>query len=100
MSFKVMVEDNFHYMDPDERYLLGEYETLEIAISACKSVVDSSLKHEYKPGMTADELFSRYKSFGEDPWVAGTQAQREEDVPFSGWKYAKQRCEEICGGSK
>ena len=29
MTYKVFVDDNFHYMDESERYALGEYATLE-----------------------------------------------------------------------
>jgi hypothetical protein len=35
MSYTVLVDDNFHYMDKDERYTLGEFESLEAAIIAC-----------------------------------------------------------------
>jgi len=98
MKYTVMVDDNFHYMDEQERYTLGEYETLEEAIVVCKSVVDRYLKEVYTPGATAEELYKHYVSFGEDPFILGVQAIRREDGPFSAWTYAKKRCEEICGG--
>jgi len=91
MPYKVMIDDNFHYMDDDERYTHSTYATLEEAIAKCKTLVDVYLKGIYKQGMTADEMFKHYKSFGEDPWISGI-----EDVPFSAWAYAKQRCAEIC----
>ena len=34
--YKVMVDDNFHHMDEDERYQHGVFLTAEEAISACK----------------------------------------------------------------
>ena len=49
---------------------------------------------DYKPGMTASNLYSRYKMFGDDPWVSGP-----EDSGFSAWTYAEARCEIICAGS-
>jgi hypothetical protein len=98
MAYTVLVDDNFHYMDEEERYTLGEYETLEEAIVVCKSVVDQFLKEEYKPGVTAEKLYKTYVAFGEDPFIRGVQAMRREDVPFSAWTYARKRCREICGG--
>jgi hypothetical protein len=96
MGYKVMVDDNFHYMDADERYTLGEFETLDEAIRACQSVVDDFLVHEYAPGMTADKLYSQYTSFGEDPFVFTGRGE----VPFSAWTYAKERCAQLCGASE
>lgn len=92
MKYKVMVDDNFHYQDEEERYTLGEFDSLEAAIAACKKIVEEYLASAYKPGMTAEQLSSNYKMFGEDPWIAGG----EGDIPFSAWKYAEQRSSEIC----
>lgn len=81
-----MVDDNFHYMDKDERYKHGEYDTPEEAISVCKKIVESSIK--YENGATADELYSTYCMFGDDPFIIG-------DVGFSGCDYAKEYCEKL-----
>jgi hypothetical protein len=35
-------------------------------------VVDLSLDHLYRPGMTAEALYSDYSSFGDDPFVVVT----------------------------
>jgi hypothetical protein len=93
MTYIVWVDDNYHYMDEDERYKLGEFKTLDAAIAACKKIVDDFLASTYAPGMSAAELNASYTGFGEDPWIAG-----EERVLFSAWTYAEQRCAEICGG--
>jgi tetratricopeptide (TPR) repeat protein len=61
--YRVMVDDNFHFMDESERYTLGEFKTLETAIAACRNFVDRDLDHFFKPGMTAKELYSYYTSF-------------------------------------
>jgi hypothetical protein len=98
MAYTVLVDDNFHYMDVEERYTFGEYETLEEAIIVCKSIVDQYLKEIHEPGITAEAMYKHYVSFGEDPFIRGVQATRREDVPFSAWTYARKRCEEICGG--
>jgi len=88
MKYEVFVDDNFHYMDEDERYKLGEFDTEEEAVAACKEIVDKFLLFNYKPGMTAEELYSHYTDFGEDPFV--------RPGSFSAWTYAKERCPEIC----
>jgi len=95
MAFKVMVDDNFHYQDEDERYTYGEFDTLEAAVDACKKIVDEYLRSAYKPGMTAEELYASYQMFGEDPWVSGA-----DGVPFCSWKYAEQRCADIAPKAK
>jgi hypothetical protein len=92
MSFKVFVDDNYHYQDESERYEQGEYESYEAAVAACKLIVDQYLAGAFKEGMNAAELYKSYVSFGEDPFVV----PNPEGVLFSAWDYAKQRCLEIC----
>jgi hypothetical protein len=91
--FTVVVADNFHYMDEQENVEHGSFETLEAAIAAAKAIVDLSLRTAHRPGMTADELYDYYTSFGDDPFIRGGGGP---GVPFSAWDYAKDRCAEIC----
>lgn len=95
--YKIVIADNFHYMDESEYTDGGVFETYDDAVVACRELVDRSLAHEYKPEMTADELFKTYTSFGDDPFIVPL-----DDAPagerFSAWTYAGQRCREICGG--
>ncbi len=95
MSFTVFVDDNFHYQDESERYKLGEYETFERAVEACKELVDRYLTSAHKPGMGAEELYQSYVSFGEDPFIIPVP----EGMSYSSWEYAKERCSGICGTS-
>lgn len=95
MAYTVFVDDNFHYMDESERYVLGEFPTLEAAIAASQAIVSEYLLAAFKPGMAAEALFASYKSFGEDPYIVATSSPKPE-VLFSAWDYAKQRCEELC----
>jgi hypothetical protein len=88
--YAVFVDDNFHHMNEDERYKDGDYATLEEAVSKCRRIVDDCLAHEHKPGMSSTELYDRYCSFGEDPFIRGPGCD------FSAWAYARQRCDEIC----
>lgn len=89
-KYAVYVDDNFHYMDPDERYKAGEYETLEEAIKVCEKIVDESLEEFYVPGMSNSELTSQYCFFGEDPWISGPG-----NIPFHGRDYARERADKL-----
>jgi hypothetical protein len=90
-SYRVLIDDNFHYMDEDERYEHGQFDSLEAAIAACKHIVDAFLEESYTPGMTAASLYDSYTAFGQDPFIVGG----EGGVLFSAWDYAKARCTEI-----
>jgi hypothetical protein len=70
-EYKVLVDDNFHYMDESERYELGRYSYLEEASRVCRKLVDDWLAYTYKPGMRADHLYELYVFFGEDPFIVG-----------------------------
>ena len=94
--FRVLVDDNFHYMDESERYTLGTYATLEAAIAAAQAVVDDFLREGLKPGITAAELYRGYMAMGEDPFIAPADGR---PVTFSAWTYARQRCEALCPGT-
>lgn len=93
--WKVMISDNFDW-EYVPRTPSAEFDTLEEAIGLCKSVVDAWLVIELEPGMQPAELFDRYTTFGEDPWVLGGGANG--GVPFRAWDYARQRCQELCAG--
>jgi hypothetical protein len=93
--YKVMVDDNFHYDEPDERREHGVYATLEEAIAACREIVDRSLEEEHRSGISAEALYDRYTSFGDDPFIV---ALDDGDVraAFSAWSYAMERARAIC----
>ncbi len=89
-KYVVYVDDNFHYMDKDERYKSGEYDSADEAIAKCKEIVDRYLT-EYKPKFsTAEELYESYTGYGDDPFVVGPTK-----VDFSAWDYAKEQCEKL-----
>src|SRR6185312_14444144 len=67
--YKVVVDDNFHYMDVSARFEHGTFHTAEEAVSACRNIVDTALRDNYRPGMSAAELYHRYTLFGEDPFI-------------------------------
>jgi hypothetical protein len=90
--YTVYVDDNFHFMNEDERYKAGEFDDCESAKKRCVEIVDASLINAYQREMSWNELLSSYKTFGEDPWVSSPDA----DCQFSAWAYAEKRCQEIC----
>jgi hypothetical protein len=91
-KYKVLIDDNFHYMDEDHRYEHGVFETADEAAAACKRIVDEELTYMLKPGMTADALYQLWVMFGEDPYVMPVD-RTDARVTFSAWDYAKEQCE-------
>ena len=91
--YKVVVDDNFHYMDEDERWEYGSFPNAEEALEACRRVVDESLLEEYREGESADVLYDRYVSFGDEPFVVAAEGCAKVD--FSARGYAKERAQEL-----
>ena len=82
-TYTVMVDDNFHYQDTDYRTEIPGFASAQEALAECKRIVDACLAECAEPGRGAAEIYARYQSFGEDPWVP------ESRVRFSAWDYAK-----------
>ncbi len=93
-----MVDDNFHYQDPDDRREHGTYDTVDEALAACRDIVDRSLANEFRTGISADALYDRYMSFGDDPSIMVLDGV-DEKAKFSAWSYAKERCAAMCAGT-
>jgi hypothetical protein len=91
--YKVMVDDNFHTMEGDERAEYGTFATAEEALDACRRLVDEALMAEYRDGATANQLFVRYRSFGDDPFIVALDGA--EKVEFSAAAYAEERAVEL-----
>ena len=89
-KYIVKVDDNFHYMDESERYSAGEFDSYAKAVATCRKIVDECLESALKPGMSAEELYDSYVTFGEDPFILGGS-----DKGYSSWDYAKERCQEL-----
>lgn len=89
-KYIVMVDDNFHFTDENERYNSGEYETYDEAVAKCKAIVDEYLESALEPGITAEQLYTSYQMFGEDPFIIG-----EKGYTYSSWDYAKGRCSDL-----
>lgn len=79
---------------------IGEYKTLAEAVAAAQKVVDEFLRREFKPGMDAKALFSRYQSHGEFPFIFRDDDKTLNVPGFNHTHYAMTRCGQICGGKK
>jgi hypothetical protein len=98
-QYKVLVADNYHYGDPDDRYEHGIFDTLDAALAACRTVVETSLSNLRAPGMSPGELYHRYQLFGADPFIVvdGPAAPTGNGVtPFSASDYARQLSKRLC----
>ena len=91
--YRVMVDDNFNYQDPDERSEHGVYPTADEALAVCQRLVDRFLDEKYSPGMSAEVLYDYYTSF--DPFIVVLDGV-DDRAKFSGWSYARERCHLIC----
>ena len=89
-KYTVLVDDNFHEDDEAERYKLGEYDSREEAVAACKRKVEEYFERIEKGKYPFKELWDGYLLYGEDPFIADD----EDAGRFSAWEYAKQRCRE------
>ena len=97
MRYTVVVDDNRHFADEEFRGEAGPFDTLEEAIAEAKEIVMISLRDVYHPGISAEELYSLYKNWGEDPHIRPDVINAENPLPnFSAWKYAGEQCEEMC----
>jgi hypothetical protein len=90
-KYKVYVDDNYHYMDEDERVTAGSYDSLEEALAKCREIVIRSLNDFYEKGITPEKLSAQWSMFGEDPFVVGGGGS----VPFSARKFVTA---ELCQG--
>jgi len=89
-KYSVYVDDNFHSGDEDERYHLGEFDTREEAVAACKGKVEEYFEQIQKNKHDFKELWEGYMLYGEDPFISND----DEGEHFSAWEYAKNRCRE------
>jgi hypothetical protein len=90
--YEIRVYDNFHYMDRDESYLLGQFASAEEALQVAQNIVREFLESAAGEHRTAEALISHYRSFGEDPAILG-----DPPVEFSAWDYAEEIAGEILG---
>ncbi|MEX1111656.1 MAG: hypothetical protein WEB31_07635 [Chthoniobacterales bacterium] len=91
-TFTVEVDDNFHFMNEDERWTAGTYGSLREALGKCLQIVGQDHLQGYQANMTATELYESYTMMGDDPFIAGPMK-----TMFSAWDYAQQLAEFLAG---
>ena len=96
--YVVYVDDNFHYMDEDERYEAARFATLEDAVAYCQNRVRDDLTHLATEAESPRDLIARYHGFGEDPWVSGPRDT--PGVPFSAWDYADEIAADVFSSTR
>ena len=75
---------------------IGEYSTLEEAVSAAKLVIDEFLAREFAPGMSPERLFERYQNAGEVPIIFRDDDDMTMNVGhFNHFEYALARCADL-----
>jgi len=96
------VEGLSGHTDPETRVRrIGEYEKLEDAVAAAKRIIDGFLRREYRPGLDAGLLFSRYQQLGEHPYIFRDNDDTTFNVPsFNHLHYSSVRSKDVCSGKK
>jgi hypothetical protein len=96
-----LVEGVVNYLKPDsEVRRIGEFDTVEEAITTAQKIVDEFLSRSFKPGMDAKSLFSLYKRQGEYPFIFRDDDMSVNVPGFEHAHYAKDRAAEVCNGKK
>jgi hypothetical protein len=91
-GYTVMVDDNFHFMDEDERWTAGTYGSLREALDKSLQMVGQELRQDYRADSTATDLYESYTMMGDDPFITGPMK-----TVFSAWSYAKELAEFLAG---
>jgi hypothetical protein len=79
---------------------IGEYASVEEAITVSKQMIDDFLQRTYRPGMLSKVLFLQYQERGEYPFIFRDDDKTFNVPSFNHLNYAQTRCAEICGGRK
>ena len=93
-GYRVIVADNYHYMDEDAYTDGGTFPTMAEAEAAARRIVDEWIEDALNRGTAPEKMLEGYRGFGEDPFVVPLGDERRSN--FSAWGYAAKRCEEIC----
>jgi hypothetical protein len=91
--FKVMVDDNFDFMDDDGRTCVGRFDSYAKALQIAKNIVIKSLNNAQ--GTTAEEIYEHYTSFGDDPSIVTEPWIDMGEDRFSAWKFAEAESKRI-----
>jgi hypothetical protein len=90
--------ESYNKADSAEKALrhVGDYATLEEAIAASKLEIHQSLMREFRPGMSASQLFGKFQAYGDMPCIFRTDNNTLSNLGFNALSYAKECCTKIC----
>ena len=92
-GYRVMIDDNFHYMDESYRVCAGTFQHYEDALVQAKEItLKSVLKHK---GASAAETYDNYKDFGDDPFIQPFGEAPRPEENYSAWTTAKMLAQQI-----
>jgi hypothetical protein len=95
------VEGVSKHQDPQPQVRrIGEYKTIEEAVTVAKQTIEQFLRGEFKRGMNARKLFSLYEARGEHMFIFQDEAKTFNVPGFDHADYARTRAAEICGRMK
>ena len=77
-EYKVYVDDNYHFMNEDERYLQGTYDSLDAAVAAAKKVIDRCFEGIDPRDKTPDQLFHGWSHMGDSPFIVTDDSQQDQ----------------------
>jgi hypothetical protein len=78
---------------------IGEYKTIDEAVSAAKSIVDEFLIANKRDGITVSDLYAKYRNFGEVPFIFCDGDRTVNVRDFNHFDYAIRKCTAICLGT-
>jgi len=101
-GYRVNVDDNFHYMNENERWILGEYATYGEALAASRKMVEDFFA-DPEQDITPTQAYEAYTMMGDDPWIEAFGGASAPETRFSAWGYAREYSERLfgqCGGAQ
>lgn len=93
-GYQVQVDDNFHFMREDERWVLGNFATFEEALAAAKQLVMEFFKGA-DAKKSAEDLYDGFIAVGDDPFIVPYGGAPQPEEHFSAWDYAKHYSEQV-----
>ena len=94
-SYLILADDNFDDQDVGRCSTHSNHQDLAIALDTVKDIVDDCLGEWHKPGMSDEDRYAAYISYGEDRFIQ-MQTREPGFERFSVSTYARARCREIC----
>jgi len=98
-GYRVVVDDNYHYMDEDSRWVKGEYATFEEALTVARNMVEGFFENRNRRH-TAKQLYDAFTMMGDDPWIEPFGGAAEPPERFSAWAFAKAYTKCLCQKGK